>query len=128
METVTVLSAGLVVNEMLSSDASIAAAVTKVFPVVVDQAILPYIAYRREGLETRPVKGERSADTARIAVRCYAATYAGSVELAEMVRAALDGATYRGDTLSMRSCCLVGGSETWEADAYVQELIFAVRI
>lgn len=122
----SILSAGAALYEILSK--SLKNDVTKVFPVVTDEATLPYICYRREGLEATPVKYIPSADTALFSVACFAATYQGSVTLAEAVRSILDG--YEGVTeqgLYIRSCMLTDAKEEWNNDAYVQMLTFTVR-
>ena len=68
------------------------------------------------------------ADTVTMEVFCYAAQYADSVELAEAVRAALDYSKGERAGLTMRSCTLVDSEELYEDDAFVQQLLFAVKI
>lgn len=122
----TVLSAGMAVYEVLSE--ALNGVVTKVFPVVTDEAVLPYVCYHREALETAAAKYAPSADTATIVVDCYAATYNGSVTLAEAVREALDGVSITTSAgLNVRSSFLTDASETWTDDAYVQSLTFKLR-
>lgn len=122
------LSAGEIIRTILAGDAEVAARSKKVFPVVEDSAELPYIVYRRTQLEQDPVKGKRGADTAGIEVLCYTAGYTEGVELAEAVRDALDGKTGESDGLIMRSCYLSDSEEAWQDDAYVQQLVFNVKI
>lgn len=118
---------------LLNGDAELMAKVTKVFPVVTDNATLPYIAYRRTGISRTPVKGG-GADTVSMEVGCFADTYAGSVELAEAVRELLDGAQHvvvdsdGGGTMVLRSCFLSDGNETYEGDAFCQTLIFDMKL
>lgn len=122
----TVLSAGTAVYEVLSE--RLADKVTKVFPVVTDEAVLPYVCYHREALETAAAKHAPSADTATIVVDCYAATYNGSVALAEAVREALDCVSISTEAgLNVRSCFLADAAESWTDDAYVQSLTFKLR-
>lgn len=122
----TVLSAGTAVYEVLSE--KLANKVTKVFPVVTDEAVLPYVCYHREALETAVAKGAQSADTATIVVDCYAATYNGSVALAEAVREALDNVSITTSAgLNVRSSFLVDAAESWTDDAYLQSLSFKIR-
>ena len=115
----TSLSAGLVVRKLLSENEDVQAITRLVFPVVSDSAQLPYVVYRRSDLEPAP----NSHDTLTFEVACYAASYAGAVELAEAVRAALDGTS---DNL-LRSCRMTSAEELWDADAHVQLLTFTVR-
>lgn len=122
----TILSAGTAVYEVLSE--RLANKVTKVFPVVTDEAVLPYVCYHREALETAVAKHAQSADTATIVVDCYAATYNGSVALAEAVREALDNVSITTSAgLTVRSSFLVDAAESWTDDAYLQSLSFKLR-
>jgi hypothetical protein len=123
----TSLSAGEIIRTVLTSDETVMGIVTKVFPVATDEAKLPYVMYRRAHMEQVPTKGI-GADTVGIEVTCYAEQYTQSVELAEAVRAALDGKQASIDGLSMRSCHLTDSEEAWEDDAYVQQLIFTIKI
>ena len=124
----TSLSAGEIIREILSSDPEVAARTNKIFPVAIDNADLPYVLYRRVQLEQVPVKDRRGADTVGIEIMCYTAQYTEGVELAEAVRAALDGRQAELDGLRMRSCFLSDSEEAWQDDAYVQQLIFTVKI
>lgn len=122
------LSAGEIIRDILVNNAEVAARANKVFPVVEDSAELPYIVYRRTQLEQEPAKGRRGADTVGIEILCYTQHYTEGVELAEAVRDALDGAQGEKDGLVMRSCYLADSEEAWQDDAYVQQLVFNVRI
>ena len=61
-------------------------------------------------------------------VVCYTARYADGVELAEAVRAALDYKQGERDGVTMRSCVLTDSEEGYEDDAFLQQLIFQVKI
>lgn len=127
--TKTSLSAGVIIRDILTKDATVKSIAKKVFPVVVDNAQLPYVAYRRSRLEHNPTKAKApGADTVQIDVNCYAETYEQSIKLAEAVRAALDYAQGEKDGLVMRSCTLADGEEFYEDDAFVQSLVFKVQI
>lgn len=122
------LSAGEIIRDILVNNEEVAARVNKVFPVVEDNAELPYIVYRRAQFEQVAAKGVRGADTVGIEVYCYTKQYTEGVELAEAVRGALDGAQAEKDGLVMRSCHLADSEEAWQDDAYVQQLVFNVKI
>ena len=124
----TSLSAGEIIRAMLIEDSEVMARANKVFPVVEDSAELPYIVYRRTQWEQDPTKGRRGADTVGIEILCYTKGYTEGVELAEAVRGALDGAQGESDGLVMRSCHLADSEEAWQDDAYVQQLVFNVKI
>ncbi|MCD8265557.1 MAG: DUF3168 domain-containing protein [Prevotellaceae bacterium] len=127
----SILSAGEILRNVLASDEGVSAVTSKIFPVVVeDAAVLPYIAYSRQGLDSQAVKTGRPADTAQIEVACYAASYAGSVDLAEAVRDALEGLQTEpdGNGFRIRSCHLTDATENIGDGCYVQYLTFTVRI
>ncbi|MCM1484080.1 MAG: DUF3168 domain-containing protein [Muribaculaceae bacterium] len=124
----TSLSAGELIRAVLTENADVAARTANVFPVVEDQAYLPYIVYRRSGLERAPVKSPHRNDTVTIEVQCYATGYTEGVELAEAVRSALDGVQIEHEGMVMRSCDLADSEEAWADDAYVQTLIFECKL
>ena len=123
----TSLSTGSIVYDLLSRDAEVSARATKIYPVVADEARLPYIVYRRSRLEHAPAK-PWGADTVQVDVLCYAAAYSESVELAEAVRAALDYQKGEAGGIRMRSCTLADSSEDWTGVAYLQVLNFNIKI
>lgn len=125
----TSLSAGAVIRSILLSDEEVKKRTNKVFPIVIDQAQLPYILYRRAALQHNPTKaGMPGADTVTMEVVCYTAQYAEGVELAEAVRAALDYRQGESGGVAMRSCTLADSEEGFEDDAFVQQLVFQVKI
>lgn len=125
----TSLSAGNIVRKLLLDSEAVTAVTRKVFPIATDKAELPYILYRRSALQHDPTKaGAPGADTVEVEVMAYAATYAQSIGLAEAVRSALDYAQGTDGSLRLRSCTLVDSQEGWENDAFVQQLIFQIRI
>ena len=73
-------------------------------------------------------QGTPGADTVTMEVVCYTAKYAEGVELAEAVRQALDYASGERVGVKMRSCTLADSEEGYEDDAFVQQLVYQVRI
>lgn len=124
----TSLSAGEIIRTILANDAEVTTRANKIYPVVEDRADLPYIVYRRTQLKQDPIKNGRGADTVGIEILCYTKQYTEGVELAEAVREALDGVQGESDGLVMRSCYLEDSEEAWQDDAYVQQLVFNVKI
>ncbi len=61
-------------------------------------------------------------------VLCISQHYGEGVAIAELVREALDGVSARSESLEMRSCVLTDADEDWTDDAYVQRLVFTLRI
>jgi len=133
-DPVTSLSAGLLIYDLLSNDTAVKALSNKVFPVVSEAgAVLPYICYRRSNSVTTQVKSMSGADNQAIEVVCYAETYAASVKMAEAVRAAMEGGNIcytdsDGHRLVARSISLLESEENWMDDAYMQSMVFNVRI
>ena len=129
VQKMTSLSAGAIIRDILLSDEEVKRRVNKVFPIVIDKAQLPYILYRRAALKHDPTKAMMlGADTVTMEVVCYTAKYAEGVELAEAVRAALDYATGEREGMVMRICTLADSEEGYEDDAFVQQLVFQVKI
>lgn len=125
----TSLSAGSIIRDMLLKDTEVKKRTNKVFPVATDTAVLPYILYRRAALEQNPAKtGYPGSGTVVIEVVCYTEKYADGIELAEAVRAALDGKQGEKDGVVMRSCMLSDSEEGYDSDAYAQQLVFRVKI
>lgn len=125
----TSLSAGLIVRDILAKAGILGTGASKIFPVAVDQAELPYIVYRRNGLEQNPTKtGYPGADTAKIEVLCCTKTYTEGIELAEKVREALDMRRATSGGIVMRACMLTDSNEYFDSDAYVQSLTFNIKI
>lgn len=125
----TSLSAGAIIRAVLLEDAEVTARTNKVFPVATDSAELPYILYRRTSLSANPQKsGQPGADEIQIEVICFTERYGEGVELAEAVRAALDQVSAEHGGMHMRSCYLIDSEEAYQDDAFVQQLVFSVKI
>lgn len=125
------LSAGEIIRSVLTDLPLVRERGIKIFPVFqpTEKAILPYIDYRRDRLEAVPTKGGAPmADTVTMVLNCYAASYAASVEMAEAVREALDHRAARTPDLYMRGCYLTDSSEDFQGDAYIQQLVFSIKI
>lgn len=125
----TSLSAGAIVRAVLLDDPEVAARTKKIFPVATDNAELPYILYRRSALEPKPQKsGQPGADEIQMEIICFTERYSDGVILAEAVRAALDMKRAEHNGISMRSCYLLDSEETYQDDAFVQQLVFTLKI
>lgn len=126
----TALSAGLIVYGALTESEEVTGMVTKVFPIVTSKAVLPYVAYRRVSLHQQAVKGYRTgAETAVYEVACFAARYEDSITLAEHVRKAMEGcAGVALEGVQVRSAMMQDSAESWENDAYVQTLVFELKV
>lgn len=123
------LSGGEIIRSVLMASSEVVSRANKIYPVVEDSAQLPYITYRRTSLQHTPIKGQRGSDTVGIEVLCFTANYAAGIELAEAVRDALDGMdSEEANGVRIRSCYLTDSEEAWQDDAYVQQLVFEIKI
>ena len=125
------LSAGIVIRDVLLDNEKVKEITCNIIPVFspTENLILPYVTYKRLRLDGRTAKTDpRRAESVEMEVACYASGYSESVDLAEAVRVALDHKTMSSDGLNLRSCTLVDSSETYEGDAFVQVLVFDVRV
>lgn len=112
----------------LTADETIASMATKVFPEVVDEATLPYLAYSIESEQIRPHKtaGELPRIHALLKVGCFASTLADVMTLADAVTDCLDGQTFQSDTAVIDACTLTAFETHWENDAFVTYLSFRI--
>ncbi len=124
----SILSAGRVIHAALTSDEDVMSRANKVYPIVEDKATLPYIVFYRTSLGQDRQKTLDRADTAIINVECYTADYNEGVDLAEAVRACLDGMKIAAGGLNMRSCFLTDAKEDFVGDAAVQLLVFECKM
>lgn len=125
----TSLSAGAIIRAVLLADPEVTCRTRKIFPVVTDRADLPYILYRRSALSVNPQKqGQPGADEIQMEVLCFTERYGEGVELAEAVRAALDYTSVEHEGQRMRGCYLADSEEAYQDDAFVQQLVFKVKI
>jgi ABC-type branched-subunit amino acid transport system substrate-binding protein len=124
----SVLSAGKIISHVLKTNTEVQSRVTDIFPIMNNKATLPYVYYRRVGYSQDSQKIGRGADTAVIQVVCCTEDYESGVDLAESVRNALDHQQAELDGLVMRSCKLTESDESWSNDAFIQNLIFTVKI
>lgn len=121
------LSVGLAIYNLLNGAI---AGVRKVFPVVADEAVMPYIVYRRASMDPRLPKDGYGADTVMVELQVVTDTYSRGVTIAERVRELLDGVQLYDEAtgLKVRRMQLSTSEEGWEANAFVQQLTFKVMM
>lgn len=127
----TSLSAGEIIRAVLLDDPGVSALVSNIYPIVQvsEEALLPYVSYRRAELEAFPQKsGQPGADTVQVEINCFAEKYAESVEIAEAVRAALDCVSAEHGGMTMRGCYMSASQEDYQDGAFIQQLIFNIKI
>lgn len=116
------------VKAVLAADPSLRG--IPLYPVIAPaEETMPLIVYRRYGLDPEQVKSGRPADTTGVEMEIWTGSYEEGVELAERVRAALDGITATASGMRMRSCFLEDAYEDGTADGiHVQALKFRMRM
>lgn len=124
---VSTLSIGAVVRALLLKSDEVTERVTKIYPVVVDEAKLPYLVYNSE-VEHLPTKSFDGVDTVTVDVDVLAGTYKELVELSEAVRAAMDYHYYRDEDFDVSGIHMTRAGQTeWEDDAWARTLTFQMK-
>ena len=122
------LDVGAKLRSILLDDEAVKAITTKIFPVVVDKAECPYIAYRRASTTHTVVSGRPGPYTCQVQMALYTSDYPEGLALARAVINALDAKWFDGDTWRIRRVSLADASDDWVADAYQQLLTFNISM
>ena len=128
MARVTSLSIGSLIREVLLENEDVAAITDNVFPVITNEAELPYVFYKVASLQHDATKGGNGHDTIQLEVNCCAETYLECVNLSEAVRSALDYIHADDENLHIESSHLTGYTQGWAEDAYVDTLNFTIKV
>lgn len=131
---ITSISAGYAIYDRLKE--VMGDRLTAVIPIWNDiDAKLPYAIYYRTSSVGEPTKARTAFDTCTIVIEVYAKDYDESIELAESVRAAIEGRklTYVDDddpSLRLRVDCsrIVDTEEGKTNDAYLQSMTVECKI
>ena len=108
----------LLADRLLADPAVAAVILNRVYPVIAPaSAALPFVTWRRQAVQReQTLSGPLGMPTVSLAVDMYAETYEGVRELADTIRASLDGWTgAMGNYVSVRLVSLIN-----EADGFVQ--------
>lgn len=126
----TSISAGLIVYKLLTESQAVKETATKVFPVCItdEDAELPYVVFRFASFNPEQVKPDGGPDDCNLIADCLGNGYEEAVNLAEMVRAALENAECSISGLTLSGCVMTDREEFWEADAYVERLVFSLTV
>lgn len=124
------LNIGVVINAMLTASEALTMVVgTKIFPLVAKyDTKFPFITYQRTGITTQYVKDGLVSERVSATIYVAANSYSESIEIANMVRDAMElkcgvyGGTY------VRQVYLSGSSETFYDGIYIQQLTFNITI
>ena len=125
----TGIQIGKAIKALLAASTAVTTAVsTRVFPIVSKEGTsYPFIVYRRGGIDTQYTKDGRAAEVVSADIVIAATSYATSVELADNVRAAIEGKTFvYSDALFVKGSTLVSADEDFfeDSNVYTQTLTF----
>lgn len=108
----------LVANEDL-----VAIVKNRMYPIIANEnTTFPFITYQRDSINTEYTKDGKYCDNINISINIAATTYNQSIEIAELVRTAVEGK--RIDDIS--SIRLISMNEDYLEDTYIQNLQFNV--
>lgn len=108
----------LVANEDL-----VAIVKNRMFPLIANEdTVFPFIVYQRDSIYTEYTKDGKYCDNINISINIAATTYNQSIEIAELVRTAVEGKKID-DISSIR---LISMNEDYLEDTYIQNLQFNV--
>lgn len=129
----TTISAGLVIYEALTECEELRGKVTDIFPgVSKDEVETPFVCYRRTSTQTEAVKGYRGPERTTIEVLCAADSYGKAVEIAEIVREAIEKkiitSTSQATGLTIGCGSMVDSDDFIEGDTNFVSLIFNLEI
>ena len=124
----TILSAAYVLYKWLKEDEAVMSKCNGVFPLAwPDEVKKPYISFHRVGFEATYTKGAVS-DTAEVEFDILTDDYDSGLELAEAVRACLDNQRGEEGGLRLSMSKLTEALEDRYEEAYIQTLVFTVKI
>lgn len=124
----TGLSIGLYINEKLGSTPNLTALIgEKVFPISTQREVaFPFVVYQRGELTSAYTKDFLSDDTVKVGFIIASDKYNQSVEIAEMLRATLEGK--RAKKYSITETKLVSANEDMIENTFVQSLVFSFKM
>ena len=124
--TDTAISANKHIYSLLTADTQLMEAVSgNIYPLVAEESVsYPFIIFTKESVNGNYTKDFLTFDTAVISVAVAARNYFQTVQIAERVRAVLEG--YRDSYFSVIQ--LENVSEDFIEDAYIQHLQFQTKI
>jgi hypothetical protein len=100
----------------------------KLFPIVGDDDVKnPFLVYERKSIQPNYTKDGLSYDECVIEITCVSDNYSEVIELADAVRKAIELKTGIISGVAFFSSVLIGSSENYGIDNYIQTLIFKIK-
>lgn len=121
----TGISVNAHLNEILTNDSVLSGMTQDIYPIVAEEDVkFPFIIHMRDGIAPIDTKNIIVGDKVQFSIAVVSDKYITGVTIAERVRKILDK---RRDGY-FSDCLLIGATEDYINDAYVQRLRFAVTI
>lgn len=123
------LQAGKAIYELLSGNTGIAAKIgNNIFPLIAtNNTTFPFIIYKRTNIIPAYTKDRFSAnDTLMMDVVIASDKYNEAIELADLVRSALEGKRGTFANIQIDDIRLVSADEDYNEDTYIQQLTFKI--
>lgn len=122
------LNIGLAVNAMLlDSEALVAKVGSNIFPLVAKyDTKFPFITYQRRNVSPEYCKDMIVRESVSVELYVAAQGYAESVEIANLIREAMEFKTGIYGGVRVSSCRLAGSTETFYDGAYIQQITFNI--
>ena len=126
----TTIQIGKVINALLSADSGLSEMIgNRVFPIVSKEGTqYPFVVYRRNSVTPTYCKDGLASETASVDIVIASNTYTNSIEVADLVRAAIDkrACVFQGTTVS--NIEMTTAEEDFVDDTYIQTLNFNFTI
>lgn len=115
---------------VLSADPGIKAKVAdRIFPIsTVTSTRFPFIVYERDGISPEYTKDGLSNDSVTCTVYVFTETYIEGVDIAELVRAALESGHGEYDGTKIYGADMTGAAEGFTDNTFVQQMQFSFDI
>lgn len=123
------LQIGKAIYQILHNNEDVAAKLQdKIFPLIADiNTTFPFIVYKRTGITPAYTKDRYSAnDTVTIEIVIASDRYNDAVEIADLVRVALQGKQQAYSNIEIQDIRLVSADEDFIEDTFIQTLIFNI--
>lgn len=101
----------------------------KTYPIIADNdAQLPFIVYRRNGLIGDKTKDGYHEEKVSVEITVVADTYSKSIDVANKARKALEHRKGNYDDYYVNECYLTNADERYTANNYIQTMTFVLTI
>lgn len=119
------LRVGKSINHLLTNSDVNTIVNGRIFPIIADQGTAyPFITYRRNGSGNDSNKDSIYEDTTTVELVIASVSYQESMDIAVKVREALEKKRYD----NIKDIRLVDASEDYVSEAFIQNLVFTIKI